>query len=166
MLHPAKPCPSGICFLYRKVKDKTSYGWGNRNSRILKYVLHTNTNQRKWFNPLNAELNPICHLLALIAHHILHVSRVRVNLCWDIRPMYSLSYRGLVMKTSLKGGGGVHIVWHKSRFVNWQHRFWNTRSGTCYLNKRYLIGTTLTQCYSFITQCTFEGTCKTVHTTQ
>ena len=32
------------------------------------------------FNPLNAELNPICHLLAvLVAHHILHVSRVRVK---------------------------------------------------------------------------------------
>jgi len=28
-----------------------------------------------FFNPLNAELNPICHLLALLgAHHILHVS--------------------------------------------------------------------------------------------
>ena len=36
----------------------------------------------KWpnFNPLDAELNPICHLLALLgAHHILHVSRVRVK---------------------------------------------------------------------------------------
>jgi hypothetical protein len=31
-------------------------------------------------NPLNAQLNPICHLLALLgAHHILHVSRIRVN---------------------------------------------------------------------------------------
>ena len=31
-------------------------------------------------NPLNTELNPICHLLALLgAHHILHVSRVRVK---------------------------------------------------------------------------------------
>ena len=31
-------------------------------------------------NPLNAELNPICHLLALVgAHNILHVSRVMVN---------------------------------------------------------------------------------------
>jgi len=31
-------------------------------------------------NLLNAELNPICHLLALLgAHHILHVSRIRVN---------------------------------------------------------------------------------------
>jgi len=32
------------------------------------------------FNPLNTKLNPICHLLALLgAHHILHVSRIRVN---------------------------------------------------------------------------------------
>jgi len=31
-------------------------------------------------NSLNAELNPICHLLALLgAHHILHVSRIRVK---------------------------------------------------------------------------------------
>jgi len=31
-------------------------------------------------NPLNAELNLICHLLALLgARHILHVSRIRVN---------------------------------------------------------------------------------------
>jgi hypothetical protein len=31
-------------------------------------------------NPLNAELIPICHLLALLgAHRILHVSRVRVD---------------------------------------------------------------------------------------
>jgi hypothetical protein len=30
--------------------------------------------------PLNAELNPICHLLALLgAHHILHVGRIRVK---------------------------------------------------------------------------------------
>ena len=34
-----------------------------------------------WFlNPLNAELNSICYLLALLgAHHFLHVSRIRVN---------------------------------------------------------------------------------------
>ena len=32
------------------------------------------------FNPLNADLNPIHHLMALLgAHHILHVSRIRVN---------------------------------------------------------------------------------------
>ena len=32
------------------------------------------------FNPLNAKSNPICHLLALLGtHHILHISRIRVN---------------------------------------------------------------------------------------
>jgi hypothetical protein len=31
-------------------------------------------------NPLNAELYPICHLLALLgARHIFHVSRIRVK---------------------------------------------------------------------------------------
>ena len=31
-------------------------------------------------NPLNTNLNPICHLLALLgAHHIFHISRVRVK---------------------------------------------------------------------------------------
>ena len=35
---------------------------------------------RQAVNPLNAQLNPICHLLALLgAQHILHVSRVRVK---------------------------------------------------------------------------------------
>ena len=32
------------------------------------------------FNPLNVELNPICHLLTLLgAHHILHVSRIMLK---------------------------------------------------------------------------------------
>ena len=36
--------------------------------------------KRQDVNPLNAELNPICYLLALLgAHHFLHVSRVRVK---------------------------------------------------------------------------------------
>jgi len=31
-------------------------------------------------NHLNSELNPICHLLALLgAHHFLHVNRIRVK---------------------------------------------------------------------------------------
>jgi len=45
-------------------------------------------------NPLNAKLNPIYHVLALLgAHHILHISKIRVkflyvatlHLCWHIR---------------------------------------------------------------------------------
>jgi len=30
-------------------------------------------------NPLKPELNPICYLLALLAHNFLHVSRIRVK---------------------------------------------------------------------------------------
>jgi len=51
------------------------------------------SNASKWqmgfnssFKGLNAELNPICHLLALLgAHHILHIGRIRVNfnVVWD-----------------------------------------------------------------------------------
>jgi hypothetical protein len=34
-------------------------------------------------NSLNARLNPICHLLALLgAHHILYISRIRVNVLY------------------------------------------------------------------------------------
>ena len=43
------------------------------------YVTHRRFNLHN-VNPLNAELNPICHLLALLgAHHFLHVSRIRVK---------------------------------------------------------------------------------------
>jgi len=36
-------------------------------------------------NPVNAELNPICHLQALLeAHLILHISRIRVKQCLNI----------------------------------------------------------------------------------
>jgi len=30
-------------------------------------------------NPLKPELNPICYLLVLLAHHFLHVTRIRVK---------------------------------------------------------------------------------------
>ena len=33
----------------------------------------------KNFNHLNTELNPICYLLALLAHHFLNISRIRVK---------------------------------------------------------------------------------------
>jgi hypothetical protein len=49
-------------------------------------------------NPLNAELNPICHLLALLgAHPISHVSRIRVNVDIDIgnRAVYLMQTAGI-----------------------------------------------------------------------
>jgi hypothetical protein len=43
-------------------------------------------------NPLNAELNFICHLLALLdANRIFHVSRIRVKI--EYRPHFLLKHR-------------------------------------------------------------------------
>jgi hypothetical protein len=42
------------------------------------------------FSPSNAKLNPICHLLALLgAHHILHVSRIRVKISYCLNNIHS-----------------------------------------------------------------------------
>ena len=41
---------------------------------------HAHTRDYVRLNPLKAELNLICYLLALLrAHHFLHVSRIRVK---------------------------------------------------------------------------------------
>jgi hypothetical protein len=63
-------------------------------------------------NSLKAELSPICHLLALLAaHHILHVSRIRVNYCATAVPKYRINARIILSRTflhrltTLKNGG-------------------------------------------------------------
>ena len=59
------------------------------------------------FNPLNAKLNPRCHLLALLgAHPILHISRIRVN-----------RTKLQVFVTYLTGALYVHTLW----FYKHQH---------------------------------------------
>jgi len=54
-----------------------------------------------YFNPLNTELNPTCHLLALLgAHHILHVSRERFK---DVRfPWVTLYNEWFGWKVNMK----------------------------------------------------------------
>ena len=44
-----------------------------------------------FLNPFNPELNPICYLLALLAHHFLHVSRIRVKIL-TLRRLMSYIY--------------------------------------------------------------------------
>jgi len=52
------------------------------------------------FNPLNAELNPICHLLALLgAHHIFHVSGLRVKAAYSLRSFSSPLYFFLAVRS-------------------------------------------------------------------
>ena len=50
-------------------------------------------------NPLNAELNPICYLLALLAHHFLHVNRIRFK-SLTIRLLMSYIYGAPVLDVS------------------------------------------------------------------
>jgi hypothetical protein len=59
------------------VKLELLLGGGNRSSFMNGvFPLHACPT----FNPLNAELNPICQLLALLGTHpILHISRIRVK---------------------------------------------------------------------------------------
>ena len=58
--------------------------------------------QPEWLeiNPLNPELNPICYLLALLlAHHFLHVSRIRVKLL-TFRCLMSYIYGAPILDVS------------------------------------------------------------------
>ena len=61
-------------------------------------------------NPLNAELNPICYLLALLgAHHFLHVSRIRVK-SLTLRQLMSYIYEAPILDVSRS-----HTTTHHSR---------------------------------------------------
>jgi len=55
------------------------------------------------FNSLNAELNPICYLLALLAHQFLRVSRIRVK---------SSTLRLLLLQMALQGGVGLGLLYN------------------------------------------------------
>ena len=76
-------------------------------------------------NPLNAELNPICNLLALLeAHHIFHVSRLRVKDSaviwlhrWNLPPSdydtYSAIRKKILALTYSKMVSSLEQLWHK-----------------------------------------------------
>ena len=65
------------------------------------------------FNPLNAELNPICYLLALLAHHFLHVSRIRV--------------KSLTLRRAL------HIAQSRASSFKWEYPLLSLRSSNSFL---------------------------------
>jgi len=60
------------------------------------------------FNPLNPELNLICYLLALLAHHFLHVSRIRFK---------SLSIRLLMSYIDNDAAQSVGLLWTSDQLV-------------------------------------------------
>ena len=60
------------------------------------------------FNPLNAELNPICYLLALLAYHFLHVSRIRIK-SLTLRLLMSYIYGAPILDVSRSHTMTQHI---------------------------------------------------------
>ena len=80
----------------KPVKNKESQMWLCNGS--VEEVARQGESERH-FNPLKAELNPICQLLALLgAHHILHISGIRVNCgeigshCWKVSRFPAISF--------------------------------------------------------------------------
>ena len=65
---------------------------------ILSFQEH-NTVHALFFNPLNAELNPICRFLALLGVHFLHVSRIRVK-SLTLRLLMSYIYGAPILDVS------------------------------------------------------------------
>ena len=57
---------------FRRVFSKGTMTGGSPKERLWKIKISE-------INPLNPELIPICYLLALLAHHFLHVNRIRVK---------------------------------------------------------------------------------------
>ena len=55
-------------------------------------------------NPLNPELNPIFYLLALLAHHFLHGSRIKVK-SLTLRLLMSYIYIYDISNLRVKGRG-------------------------------------------------------------
>jgi len=70
-----------------------------RKTRVLVGASSLETNALDHFNPLNPELNPICYLLALLSHHFLHVSRIRVK-SLTIRLLMSYIYGAPILDVS------------------------------------------------------------------
>jgi len=59
------------------------------------------------FNPLNAKLNPICHLLALLgAHHIFHLSGIRVKLCFYVLAVILYTLEAFLCQKKFKKSRG------------------------------------------------------------
>ena len=73
-------------------------------------IISLDTSCHFQINPLNAELNPICHLLALLGvHHFLHVSRIRVK-SLTLRLLMSYIYGAPILDVSRS-----HTTTHHSR---------------------------------------------------
>jgi len=112
-------------------------------------------------NPINTELNPICHLLALLgAHHILHFSRIRVNnrtlVDWNIHLCdcrKNISWFQYILRAfSVVFVGLKTFVAHSKEIITFHN------GDVCVWNNR------VTLCYLTTVACHFPSTCWTYKT--
>ena len=69
-----------VDILHTAYIEHSFHTWINKKIFILILYFNIYIYIYIYINPLNAELNPICYLLALLgAHHFLHISRIRVK---------------------------------------------------------------------------------------
>jgi hypothetical protein len=96
---------------------------------LLTWRMGWSNNASRWkmgFNPLNAELNPICHLPALVgAHRIFHVSGLRVNSEFKgVKTFKSFTNRAFCLF--------IYIVLSHSLFL-YDDIAWNSVQGSKYI---------------------------------
>ena len=100
---------------------------------IYQHSLKTNNT----LNPLNPDLNPICYLLALLAHHFLHVSRIMVK-SLTLRLLMSYIYGAHILDVSRSHNDAPQSVghfWTSDQLVaetsTWQHTTLTTDKYPC-----------------------------------
>ena len=94
----AIPLLHGLC------RDSFTFACQTFSGRLLRTCTycgqtHSRSKGATLFNPLKPELNPICYLLALLAHHYLHVSRIRVK-SLTLRLLMSYIYGAPILDVS------------------------------------------------------------------
>jgi len=91
---------TSFCFLRTRWDTAVMKLPSPNDSSLFSYVQVCLWRKDALLNLLNAELNLICHLLALLgAHHILHVSRVRVKRLLSIHLAFSSFLRRRLFKS-------------------------------------------------------------------
>ena len=77
------PSPSSIRRWYQQFQTTGCFCKGKSAGRPRVSEESVERVSQSFCKPLNAQLNLVCHLLPLLeTHHILHVSRIRVNPVW------------------------------------------------------------------------------------